>query len=170
MKLFNLKLTAFLILSLVLFSCSNEEGDDEIYIEEPAKTETTENKTYTKIETEILDLINAHRQSTGLATLQTLDIISNTAETHTSYMINTGEVSHDNFESRSEQLIENADAKIIGENVAYGYSSAEGVVNAWLNSDGHRKIIESSIYTHFGISTKANSSGRNYFTQIFINK
>ena len=170
MKLFNLKLTAFLILSLILFSCSTEEGDDDIYSEQSSEKVITENITYTTIEIEILNLVNAHRQSIGLSTLQSLDIISGVAEGHTNYMIETGEVSHDNFATRSEQLIKDAHAISVGENVGYGYGTAEGVVNGWLNSEGHRKIIENSDYTHFGISTELDSKGRNYFTQIFINK
>ena len=55
-------------------------------------------------------------------------------------------------------------------NVAYGFNSSVGVVNAWLNSEGHRVIIENDNYTHFGISIEKNSEGRNYFTQMFIKK
>jgi uncharacterized protein YkwD len=67
-------------------------------------------------------------------------------------------------------LQNNANAKKVGENVAYGYGTAEGVVNGWLNSPAHKKIIETEEYTHFGISTEKDSSNRNYFTQIFISR
>ena len=85
-------------------------------------------------------------------------------------MISTGTVSHDNFESRAQALITNANAKKVSENVAYGYGTAQGVVNAWLNSPDHKKAIDDPKNTHFGISTECNSEGRNYFTQIFIQK
>ena len=127
------KLFAILILSLVLFSCSND--DDGIYFDDTASVEeVAKNITYSSIELEILDLVNAHRQSIGLSTLKPLDIVSGVAEGHTNYMIESGEISHDNFPSRSETLVKNTSAKAVGENVAYGYGSAEGVVEGWLNS------------------------------------
>ena len=163
------KFIAILILSLVLFSCSND--DDGIYFEETAEVETVVNNiTYSSLELEILDLVNAHRESIGLTALKPLDLVSGVAEGHTNYMIESGEISHDNFPSRSEILMKNTNAKAVGENVAYGYGSAEGVVNGWLNSEGHRKVIENPCYTYFGISTECNLQGRNYFTHIFINK
>ena len=99
-----------------------------------------------------------------------LDIISYVAESHTVYMVETGLVNHDNFPERNQKLVESANAKSVGENVAYGFNSAKGVVDAWLKSDAHRAIIENEKYTHFGISTERNSEGRNYFTQIFIKR
>ncbi|MFD1292209.1 CAP domain-containing protein [Lutibacter holmesii] len=163
------KFITTLLLSLVLLSCSND--DDGIYFEDTAEVEiVVENITYSSLELEILDLVNAHRQSIGLKSLQPLDIVSGVAEGHTNYMIENGEISHDNFAKRSEQLMSNANAKAVGENVAYGFGSAEGVVNGWLNSESHRKVIENSNYTHFGISTECNTQGRNFFTHIFINK
>ena len=163
------KFIVILFLSFVLFSCSKDS--DGIYFDETSDVEVVvENITYSAIELEILDLVNAHRQSIGLTPLKTLDIVSGVAEGHTNYMIENGEISHDNFPTRSEILMKNTQAKTVGENVAYGYGSAEGVVNGWLNSEGHRSVIENSTYTHFGISTESNIQGRNYFTQIFINK
>ena len=85
-------------------------------------------------------------------------------------MLEVGEVSHDNFGIRSKNLIENANASVVAENVAYGFNSAEGVVNAWLKSEKHKATIENPSFTDFGISTEANELGRNYFTNIFIKR
>ena len=106
----------------------------------------------------------------GLNSLKELSVISGVADSHTNYMITTGLVNHDNFSIRAEKLKLNASAKSVAENVAYGFATAQGVVNGWLNSEGHRKAIEDPTKTHFGISTESNSEGRNYFTQIFIQK
>ncbi|MFD1292207.1 CAP domain-containing protein [Lutibacter holmesii] len=168
MKLLTPKYFVALMLSFVLFSCSKDS--DGIYFEGTAEIEIVENISYSALELEILSLVNAHRESIGIAPLKTLDIVSGVAESHTNYMIETGEVSHDNFSTRSEILMKNTQAKTVGENVAYGYGSAEGVVNGWLDSEGHRSVIENATYTHFGISTESNEHGRNYFTQIFIHK
>ena len=167
MKSLALKLLSVVLLSSILFSCSKE--DNGIFFNENSELTTSE-VSYSEIENEILTLVNEHRETLGLTSLSTLNIISSVADSHTDYMIETGEISHDNFNQRAELLMNNADAKSVGENVAYGYNSAEGVFKGWLNSDSHRKVIESANYTHFGISTESNSDGRNYFTQIFIKK
>lgn len=52
-----------------------------------------------------------------------------------------------------------------GENIAYGYRTPETVVNAWMNSSGHRANILSAKYTQIGVGYV--ESG-NYCTQMFI--
>jgi hypothetical protein len=55
----------------------------------------------------------------------------------------------------------------IGENIAYGYSGADDVMNAWMNSSGHRANILDPTYSEIGVSIKANADGVLYFTQEF---
>lgn len=167
MKTYAPKLFALLFLASVLFSCSKEE--DGVFFNENSEVLNAK-VTYSPIESEIISLINAHRTNLGLNTLNTLNIVSSVADGHTAYMIEVGQINHDNFAQRSQTLMSEAGAKSVGENVAYGYNTAEGVVKGWLNSDGHRKIIENPDYTHFGISTETNNANRNYFTNIFIKK
>ncbi|UMB53481.1 CAP domain-containing protein [Lutibacter sp. A64] len=153
------------------FFCSCSSADEDVELFEASKVEeTTTVKVYSDIETEILNLINAYRSENNLSTLKVLNIISSEADTHTNFMITNGEVSHANFNIRAQNLITNAGAKFVSENVAYGYSTAQAVVNGWLNSTEHKKNIENPDTTHFGISTKSDEKGRNYFTHIFIKK
>lgn len=163
-------ITLFLVIAFGLFSvsCSPEE---DVTTFEPVNTELADKPAnLSSLELEILDLINQHRSELGLHTLEQLNVVSNVADTHTSYMIENDQVSHDNFNQRVALLMSNANAKNVGENVAYGYHTAQGVVSGWLNSEAHRTILENSEYTHFGIAIEKNASGRNYFTQIFIEK
>ncbi len=45
--------------------------------------------------------------------------------------------------------------------------TAQAVVEAWLNSAGHKANIEGN-YTHFGIAIRENPvNGKKYFTNIF---
>lgn len=157
MKSIQFKLILFITVSVLLASCATD--DDGIYFNELNEVKVE----YSTMELEILDLVNSHRTSLGLKSLKKLDVISAVALTHTSYMVETGNVDHYNFPQRQENLVIKANAKSVGENVAYGFNSSKGVVDAWLNSDSHRAIIENEKYTHFGISTEKNSSGRNYF-------
>lgn len=55
-----------------------------------------------------------------------------------------------------------------GENIAWGQRSPEEVVNAWMNSDGHRANILSARYTSIGVGYYQNAKGVNYWSQLFI--
>ena len=55
--------------------------------------------------------------------------------------------------------------KAAAENIAQGYTTAEAVVNGWMNSSGHRANILNASYTKIGIGYEANG---NYWTQLFI--
>jgi uncharacterized protein YkwD len=169
MKNITLKLVSIALLSTLFFACSPEE-DDGIYFAETNEVVVATKVSYSTMETKIMDLINAHRKSINLSELSPMNIVSSVADGHTNYMIVNGEVSHDNFAQRAATLQQNANANKVGENVAYGFGTAEGAVNGWLNSPAHKAIIETEEYTHFGISTDKDSSGRNYFTHIFIQK
>jgi uncharacterized YkwD family protein/spore coat assembly protein SafA len=54
-----------------------------------------------------------------------------------------------------------------GENIARGQKSPQAVVNAWMNSSGHRANILNSSFTHIGVGYVADG---NYWTQMFIGK
>ena len=74
--------------------------------------------------------------------------------------------SHNGFVTRTNDIINTLDAKMVGENVAYNFSTSKAVVNSWLNSPTHKKNIVGD-YTHFGISIRQNPEGKNYYTNIF---
>ncbi|SDS28700.1 Cysteine-rich secretory protein family protein [Formosa sp. Hel1_31_208] len=158
-------LPIMVLVALLTFSCSTEKFPDET-INSMSLPSAPSAKA---IEIEILELINAHRITEGLTPLNNHDVIKSVAFTHTDYMVEVDNVSHDNFFQRKNSLIENTSAINVSENVAYAFSSAESVVNAWLNSDGHRENIEGD-YTDFDVSAEQNAEGKWYFTNIFIKK
>lgn len=156
--------TTAIVFSIFLMSCSvSEEGNT-------ATQNTSEiiDIAYAQLDYEIAELINAHRISIGLQALNILNHASYEAISHNQYMVNQGMLSHDHFSERSQNLKAAVDAKQVSENVGYGYSSAESLVNAWLNSEGHRQAIENPIYTDFGISSKKDAIGSDYVTNIFV--
>ena len=57
--------------------------------------------------------------------------------------------------------------KAAGENIAQGQTSAQQVMNAWMNSSGHRANILNSTYTHIGVGYVSDG---HYWTQMFIKK
>jgi uncharacterized protein YkwD len=153
------------LLALLFFSCSTDSVEED-KIEALTSNYAPEAKT---IEIEILELINNHRISKGLSSLGNMTPIKAQAYSHTDYMVDKDEMSHDNFYLRSSTLKNNEGAITVGENVAYAYSSAESVVNAWINSESHRANIEGD-FTNFDISAEKNNEGKWYFTNIFIKK
>lgn len=117
----------------------------------------------------ILILVNQHRASLGYAALKRDQQYGSAyAVDHTKYMIQQKRISHDNFEFRKNAL-KNRGASQVTENVAFGYQTAASVVNAWLNSPGHRRNIEAD-YTHSGFGIIADNRGNYYFTNIFYRK
>lgn len=158
-------LSVMTLIAVLSFSCSTEEMPNET-VDSSALANTPAAK---PIEIEILELINSHRIEIGLNPLHNLNIIKSVAFTHTDYMVEINQVNHDNFFQRKNSLIQNAGAASVSENVAYGYSSAQAVVAAWLNSPSHRENLEGD-FTDFDISAEQNSEGRWYYTNIFIKK
>ncbi|PWH81916.1 CAP domain-containing protein [Algibacter marinivivus] len=159
------KLPLLVLLAVFTFSCSTDSIDDKAEAMELSLV-TPQVKT---IEVEILELINNHRLSLGLNPLAEMNIVKSVAYSHTDYMVDNDEVSHHNFYTRSEYLKSNADAKRVSENVAFGYSSAESVVRAWIKSEAHKQNLEGD-FTNFDVSAEKNAEGRWYYTNIFIKK
>lgn len=55
-----------------------------------------------------------------------------------------------------------------GENIAYGQPTPQAVMNAWMNSAGHRANILGASYTYIGVGAAKNSQGVIYWTQEFV--
>ncbi len=159
------KLPLWALLAVLCYSCTTDSIDDNVGTMELSLV-TPVTKT---IETQILELINNHRLSKGLNTLADMSLVKSVAFSHTDYMVVNNEVSHANFYVRSDYLKANTGATKVTENVAYGYSSAQTVVNAWLKSDSHRANIEGD-FTNFDVAAEKNLEGKWYYTNIFIKR
>ncbi len=55
-----------------------------------------------------------------------------------------------------------------GENIAYGQSSPASVVDAWMNSPGHRANILGINYSDMAVGVAQDSAGRYYWVQMFM--
>jgi len=157
---------------MVLFTAVVSCSKDESVVEEEVNYTIDLNlamETDWEMADAVLDLVNQHRATLDLPAIKRDQTYASAyAVEHTQYMIEKSRLSHDNFGVRS-QALKDRGAKIVGENVAYGYKTAEDVVHAWLNSPGHRKIIE-GLFTHSGFGIMANERGDYYFTQLFYRK
>ena len=167
MKILRTSLLA-MVFMFAMTSCTKDESD----VIDEARYSIDLNlahETNWELADEILYLINEHRDSLGLSAIRRdQQYASAYAVNHTKYMIEKNQINHDNFSVRSAALKDNG-AYTVAENVAYGYTSAEDVVRAWLNSPAHKGIIEGS-YTHSGFGVIPNNEGSYFFTQLFYSK
>jgi len=63
---------------------------------------------------------------------------------------------------------QNISYRSAGENIAWGQRSPQEVVNAWMNSPGHRANIMSFNFTAIGVGYYENANGTDYWCQLFI--
>ena len=153
----------FLTLFLTFATSCSSESSEEIQLSDVTIPETK------IIEIEIMELINEYRLEQGLNALSSHDLVKSQAFSHSDYMAEENNISHEHFYSRKSFLVNNAGANRVTENVAYGFTSAKSVVDAWINSEGHRVNME-GIYTNFDVSAEQNENGIWYFTNIFMNR
>ena len=114
---------------------------------------------------------NLFRKSNNLPVLIPNKELNELAQAHSNNMA-SGRVafSHAGFDARSKKarkVLTEAKGGF-AENVAYGSKTAKEVLNGWQNSPGHRKNILGN-YKYIGVGIAADSKGRLYFTQIFVN-
>ncbi|OXA75819.1 Cysteine-rich secretory protein family protein [Flavobacterium aquidurense] len=156
----------FIAMSIAMNSCSADTAEGT---ESSAPTEALiTNYTYNDSELETMQLINDYRLRIGLNALQIINHISYKCQEHNAYMIEKNVVDHNDFDARSENMMKVLGAKNVGENVAYNYKTSEAVLQAWLESPGHKQNIEGN-FTHFGLSVTTDpATGKKYYTNIFV--
>lgn len=158
------KLLRVLLLVAVIVtmnSCSSDSSE-----ESSTSTQQPMAYTYNSTELETMALINAYRVSIGLNELKEINHISYKSEEHDHYMIANNVVNHNDFVSRSENIMKVLGAKSVSENIAYNYNSPKAALDAWLRSPTHKENIEGN-FTHFGLSIRVSADGKKYYTNIF---
>ncbi len=160
------KLLRILLLVAVIFtmnSCSSDSSEDAT---STVSTQQVMSYTYNSTEIETMNLINTYRVSIGLNELKEINHISYKSEEHDHYMIANNVVNHNDFVSRSENIMRVLGAKNVSENIAYNYNSPKAALEAWLKSPSHKQNIEGN-FTHFGLSIRVSADGKKYYTNIF---
>jgi uncharacterized protein YkwD len=158
----------FLVVLIFLsgISCSNSNIQE---VEKDVKSENITIYNYISSESELVELINDYRISKGLNALILDNYVSKVSENHDNYMIEKNAISHDLFEARFKDIVQNLGASKVAENVAYNFNTSNSTLQAWINSPEHKSNLEGN-FTHFGISIKTNSSGIKFYTNIFMKK
>ncbi|WP_442636629.1 CAP domain-containing protein [Rossellomorea marisflavi] len=121
-------------------------------------------------EQKVVELTNQERAKQGLPALKVDAELSKVAKEKSKDMQKNNYFDHNSptygspFDMMKQFGIQ---YKAAGENIAQGQQTPEEVVQAWMNSEGHRKNIMSSDYTHIGVGYVEEG---NYWTQQFISK
>lgn len=122
------------------------------------------------IEEKVVALTNAERAKYGLNALQVDKPLMAAAREKSQDMYKHNYFSHTSptFGSPFDRLDALGISYIYsGENIAKGYKTAENVVQAWMNSEGHRENILNANFTHIGVGYVKEG---HIWTQQFIEK
>ncbi|MFS0752507.1 CAP domain-containing protein [Oceanobacillus sp. 1P07AA] len=123
-----------------------------------------------QFEQEVVELTNQEREKQGLQPLELDTELSEVAKAKSQDMQSNNYFDHNspNYGSPFDMMQSfGIDYNTAGENIAQGQQSPEEVVDAWMNSEGHRANILNGDYTHIGVGHVEDG---NYWTQMFIGK
>ncbi|MDA2064252.1 CAP domain-containing protein [Bacillus cereus] len=139
--------------------------------QKPAEQKPAEEaKSLSEFEQRVVELTNAERAKQGLPSLKIDTELSKVARIKSEDMQKNNYFDHNSptygspFDMMKKFGISYTSA---GENIAQGQRTPEEVVQAWMNSAGHRANILNNGFTHIGVGYV--ESG-NYWTQQFITK
>lgn len=122
-----------------------------------------------KLENEVIRLVNVERTKRGLAPLTANWELSRVARYKSMDMKNKGYFSHTSPTYGSPfQMMQHFGIvyRTAGENIAMGQRTPQEVMNAWMNSPGHRANILKPDYKEIGVGVA--KDGTIYWTQMFI--
>jgi uncharacterized YkwD family protein len=129
---------------------------------------TTPTETELSFEKTVADLVNMYRAENDLPPLTLSAELSGAARIKSRDMCDKNYFAHisPTYGSAADMLIGfNISFSYMGENIAKGFSSAEQVVNSWMNSPGHRANILNPNYKQIGVGHVSNGG---IWTQIFV--
>lgn len=130
----------------------------------------TVNQEIRNFEQEVIRLTNVERQKAGLKPLTEDWELSRVARHKSNDMAQNNYFSHTSPTYGSPFNMMKAYGityRAAGENIAKGQRTPQQVVNAWMNSSGHRANILNANFTHIGVGYDKNG---HYWTQMFISK
>lgn len=130
----------------------------------------------TELINQVLELTNAERAKAGLSPLKLNSQLVDAAQDHSSDMAYDDFFNHTGVDgSNPSDRVQDTGYQYstVGENIAAGQRTAAEVVEAWMNSPGHRANILNARYTEIGIGYEflENDTGsvryKHYWTQVF---
>jgi uncharacterized protein YkwD len=125
------------------------------------------------LSSQVLSLINQHRAQMGLSQLVISPTLSGAAIWKARHMAAYNYMAHDDPAPPVARTTADRIATCgyrsggWGENIAYGYTTAQSVVDAWLASPGHKANIENPSYVSTGIGAAPSAANGVFWAQDF---
>ena len=119
---------------------------------------------------QVVALVNEERAAYGLHPLKTMTNLTKAAQKRSEEIVTVFDHTRPDGSSCFTVLDDyDVSWSAVGENIAAGQGTPEAVVEAWMNSSGHRKNILSEKFDYIGVGCTETSSGyRIYWTQVFM--
>lgn len=121
---------------------------------------------------EIVRLTNEEREANGLPALAVNESLVHAAQIQAGQMADAHTMAHDLPDAEFPTLVSRAHAvgyeySWIAENIAYGYPSAERVMEGWNKSPPHRENILDSRVAEIGVAIAVATDGVPYYATVF---
>jgi|LFRM01.1.fsa_nt_gb uncharacterized protein YkwD len=148
---------------------SRDKGNSTTSAKSTGNTSTDNTSSSKSYAEEVLRLVNIEREKAGLPALTTNSELKAAADKRAQEIKASFSHTRPDGSKFSTVLKEyGISFRTAGENIAYGQRSPQEVVNAWMNSPGHRANILNSSFGKIGIGVYQ-SGGVIYWTQLFTN-
>ncbi|WP_405388370.1 CAP domain-containing protein [Streptomyces sp. NBC_01102] len=134
----------------------------------PSPSRTTEAPADTSVQAEVLALVNQERAKVGCSPVTARASLTALAQAFSEDMAARGFFDHTDPDGATpwDRAAKAGVEGLGGENIARGQADAQAVMDAWMNSDGHRANILNCDYTTLGVGVH-NGSGGPWWTQDF---
>ncbi len=117
---------------------------------------------------QVLDIVNRERAAVGLSALSWSDELANAANIRAKEMVILCEHTRPNGTSCFTVFDEcGIKYRCAGENIAWGQTTPEEVMEDWMNSPEHRANILKGDYGKLGVSYLVTENGWRYWAQLF---
>lgn len=131
-------------------------------------TNTSTNTQTSSFAQQVVNLVNAERAKEGLAPLTIDTTVEKAAMVRANEIQSNFDHTRPNGSAFYTVLAEQGVSyRGAGENIAWGQKTPEAVMNAWMNSPGHRANIMNKNFTRIGVGNLQNSAGTQYWVQLF---
>lgn len=117
------------------------------------------------VEDSVIDFVNRARAESGLPALSKESRLQSAARAHSIAMGKLGQMTHEGW--IEEVTATGYPYRSLAQNVAFAYTNPETLVNAFLQSPGHRDNILSPYSSDIGVSCIVDATGTTRWTQDF---
>ncbi len=148
---------------------STPDQDQDTNIPPAEDEDNGQDSSQSAFASQVIKLVNEERAKAGLNALKLNTSVAKAAQVRAQEQQQSFSHTRPNGTSCFTALKEAGVSYMkAGENIAYGQTTPQQVMNAWMNSEGHRANILNSDFTEIGVGYYQGSNGVSYWAQMFI--